>query len=65
MMDQPRSADDEHAGESSLVLAGAGAMGRALAVLLCLRGLTPVTLFTREQTGHTVVEHGELELGGG
>ncbi len=39
-------------------------MGRALAALLCLRGSTPVTLFTREQTGHMLVEQGELELGG-
>jgi 2-dehydropantoate 2-reductase len=63
-MDQLRSTDDEHADESPLVLAGAGAMGRVLAVLLCRCGSTSVTLFTREQTGHTFVEQGELELGG-
>ena len=39
-------------------------MGRALAVLLCRCRSAPVTLFTREQTGHAVVEQGELKLGG-
>jgi 2-dehydropantoate 2-reductase len=49
--------------EPGIVFAGAGAMGRALAVLLSSSG-TAATLLTREATARALVEQGTLKLAG-
>src|ERR1700744_719275 len=50
-------------GGPPLVLAGAGAMGRALAVLMSAAG-TATTLFARPHTARELIGQGELGLGG-